>query len=123
MMMDDHPTRRAASGAYAVRQRQWIYLGPIAAAPMAHIAVTLYRDARTITQKRLILGVGIVGSTVLTIGMRLFLLSHAGYPGQEAPHLAQGRITTVDSWQEKQVLEQQPSSTAHQVKEILRGFA
>jgi hypothetical protein len=27
------------------RVRQWIYLGPIIAAPMTHIAVTLYRKA------------------------------------------------------------------------------
>ena len=64
-----------------VRERQWIYLGPIAAAPIAHICVTLYRDAKTPRAKQLLFGVGIVGSTVATVGMRLYLMHHAGYPG------------------------------------------
>ena len=64
-----------------VRERQWIYVGPIAAAPIAHICVTLYRDAKTPRAKQLLFGVGIVGSTVATVGMRLYLMHHAGYPG------------------------------------------
>ena len=59
-----------------VRERQWMYLGPIVAAPLAHIAVTLYRSAKTPQQKQLILGVGVIGSTVTTIGMRLYLMAH-----------------------------------------------
>ena len=61
-----------------MRDRQWIYLGPILAAPMAHIAVTSYRHAKTPLQRRLVLGVGILGSTVFSIGMRLALMDHAG---------------------------------------------
>lgn len=102
-----------------VRERQWIYLGPIIAAPMAHIAVTMYRSAKTVRQKQIILGVGIVGSTVMTLSMRLWLMAHAGYPGMEAAHLAQGRIKTV-SMAEKEAIEQ--PSTAAQLKEALRGF-
>ncbi len=65
-----------------VRERQWIYLGPIMAAPIAHICVTLYRDAPP-HQKKYLLGIGIVGSTVCTVGMRLYLMRHAGYAGGE----------------------------------------
>ena len=102
-----------------IRERQWIYLGPIAAAPLAHIAVTLYQSAKTPRQKAVILGCGVVGSTVVTISMRLWLMGHAGYPGMEAPHLAQGRIKTV-SLTEKEEIER--PSTAKQFKEVLRGF-
>jgi hypothetical protein len=73
----------SASDFVLVRDRQWIYLGPIFAAPFAHIAVSLYRNAKTIRQKQLIVGFGIVGSTSATIGMRLYLMYHAGLPGIE----------------------------------------
>jgi hypothetical protein len=52
-----------------VRERQWMYLGPIAAAPIAHICVTMYKSAKTPAQKRMWLWGGIVGSTVATVGM------------------------------------------------------
>ena len=103
-----------------VRERQWIYLGPIMAAPLAHIAVTMYRSAKTPRQKTLILGVGVIGSTVMTLSMRLSLMAHCGYPGMEAPHLAQGRTKTV-SLAEKAEIER--PNAAKQFKEALRGFA
>lgn len=103
-----------------VRERQWIYLGPIAAAPLGHIAATVARSAKTAQQKQLILGLGLIGCTVMTVSMRLWLMGHAGYPGKESPHLAQGRIKLV-SLEEKQEIER--PSTTKQFKEILRGFA
>jgi hypothetical protein len=53
-------------------------MGPILAAPIAHLCVTLHRDLKT---EAIALGVGIVGSTVATVGMRVWSKSHAGYPG------------------------------------------
>ena len=43
----------------------------------------------------------------------------AGYPGMEAPHLAQGRIKHV-TLAEKEAMER--PSASKQVKEVLRGF-
>lgn len=63
-----------------VRERQWVYLGPIFAAPLAHIGVTLYRASNTKQQKQIIMGLGILGSTMLTLGMRMYLMFHAGFP-------------------------------------------
>lgn len=71
-----------------VRERQWMYLGPIAAAPLAHIGVTLYKSAKTPLQKQLVIG-GVVGSTVLALGMRLVLMAHAGYPGGPNAQMAE----------------------------------
>jgi hypothetical protein len=61
-----------------MRERQWLYLGPIMAAPIAHISVTMYRHAKTQRQRQLIVGVGIVGASVAGLGMRLGLMAHAG---------------------------------------------
>ncbi|CAB9496670.1 unknown protein [Seminavis robusta] len=101
-----------------VRERQWIYLGPIAAAPIAHICVTLYRDAKTPRAKQLLFGVGVIGTTVLTIGTRLYLMHHAGYPGGTNPEMAnRERLVTLD---EKKRMEN-PSLTTI-AKEAFRGF-
>jgi len=101
-----------------VRERQWIYLGPIAAAPIAHICVTLYRDAKTPQAKRLLLGVGVIGSTVATLGMRLYLMNHAGYPGGSNMHAAsRERVVTLD---EKKAMENPSVKTI--AKEALKGF-
>ena len=102
-----------------VRERQWMYLGPIAATPIAHICVTLYRDAKTPRQKQLLLGLGIMGSTAATIGMRLYLMHHAGYAGGNNPDVAK-RIRTVSSAEEKEAI-QNPSVTT-MAKEAFRGF-
>ena len=101
-----------------VRERQWIYLGPIMAAPIAHICVTLYRSAKTQQAKQLLLGVGVVGSTVATISMRLYLMHHAGYPGGTNSHTARReRVVTLE---EKKQMEN-PSVTQI-AKEAFRGF-
>jgi hypothetical protein len=94
-----------------------MYLGPIMAAPLAHIAVTLYRDAKTSRQKQLILGVGIIGSTVMTLGMRMYLMYHSGYPGGNSlggnPEIAKTRIRQVTE-------EERRAITNPDAKEILR---
>ena len=102
-----------------VRERQWIYLGPIMAAPLAHIAVTLYRGAKTPLAKKWIFGVGIVGSTVMTLGMRLYLMHHAGYPGGPNYKMSQ-RERIVTTLSEKEEIEN-PSMTII-VKEAFKGF-
>lgn len=87
------------------------------AAPIAHICVTLYRDAQP-RQKKYLLGVGIIGSTVCTVGMRLYLMSHAGYAGGENAH-ASDREKVVSVEQKRQM--ENPSVTTI-VKEAFRGF-
>lgn len=88
------------------------------AAPIAHIAVTLYRSAKTPQQKRWIMGVGIVGSTFATIGMRLYLMAHAGYPGGPNNQMRhREKLVTMD---EKQRIENPTMGTI--VKEAFRGF-
>ena len=69
------------SGQVRYRKLRYLYLGPILAAPLAHIGVTLYRGAKTPLQKRRIFIYGILGSTCLTVGARLWLMYDAGYPG------------------------------------------
>lgn len=108
-------------GLFLVRERQWMYLGPIAATPIAHIAVTLYRDAKTPRQKQLIAGVGILGSSVMTLGMRLYLMSHAGYPGQEASvENTRKRILEVSEQEKNEIVNPSIGKIA---KQALRGFA
>lgn len=101
-----------------VRERQWIYLGPIAAAPVAHICVTLYRDAKTPRARTLLLGAGVFGSTFLTIGMRLYLMYHAGYPGGANQGMEKReKLVTLE---EKRAMENPSLSTV--AKEAFRGF-
>lgn len=99
-----------------------MYLGPIAATPIAHICVTLYRDAKTPRQKQLLLSVGIVGSTLMTLGMRLYLMNHAGYPGQEKasnPSVLQKRVLTVTEEERKRI----ENPTVKEIaREAFRGF-
>ena len=140
---------------YRVRERQWIYLGPIAAAPLAHIGVTLYGSSwndekkrgdhrgkrnsssnignsstRSLTEsswmrlpsqtttKRTILVGGIAATTILTIGMRLYLMVHAGYPGGPNPQMAdREHFVTRD---EKYKMEH--ASTMEIAKAAAKGF-
>jgi hypothetical protein len=99
---------------HRVRERQWMYLGPILAAPIAHISVSLYKSAKTPRQKQLLMGVGIIGSTALTLSMRMYLMYHAGYPGGDGKGLAE---------REKLVtLEQKRKMDKPTAAEIFRGF-
>lgn len=119
-IMSSFPHQTAAVTSQ-VRERQWMYLGPIAAAPLAHIAVTLYRDAKTVRQKQFIIGVGIIGSTVMTVGMRVCLMYHAGYPGKEAVGvLDESRIRHVTPKQRQEI--ENPSLGHILIKQIFRGF-
>ena len=93
-------------------------MGPIVAAPIAHICVTLYRDAKTVRQKQMLLGVGIVGSTIATVGMRLWLMVHAGYPGGPNKDVKQREIILSPAEQDKI----EKPTMKHMVKETFRGF-
>ena len=107
----------AATATSKIRERQWMYLGPIAATPLAHISVTLYRDAKTPRQKQLLLGVGILGCTAMTIGMRMYLMYHAGYAGKET--LDTNRIREVSEEERKKIENPSLSDVA---REAFRGF-
>jgi hypothetical protein len=99
---------------HRVRERQWMYLGPILAAPIAHISVSLFRSAKTPRQRQLLVGVGIIGSTALTLSMRMYLMYHAGYPGGDGKGLTE---------REKLVtLEQKRKMDQPTAAEIFRGF-
>ena len=101
-----------------VRERQWMYLGPILATPLAHWAVTLYRDAKTPRQKQFLLVGGIMGSTLMTLGVRLYLMAHAGYPGGSREGL-EGRELLVTP-EEKNQLEN--PSIREVASKAFRGF-
>mmetsp|Transcript_14799 Transcript_14799/g.31056 ORF Transcript_14799/g.31056 Transcript_14799/m.31056 type:complete len:126 (+) Transcript_14799:228-605(+) len=112
---------QSSPSATQLRQRQWMYLGPIAATPIAHISVTLYREAKTQRQKQLLLGFGIVGSTIMTLGVRLYLMAHAGYPGQDAsPEVTSKRIVEVRTEEEREAVVNPSLWTI--AKEAMRGF-
>lgn len=99
---------------HRVRERQWMYLGPILAAPIAHISVSLLKSAKTPRQRQLVVGVGIIGSTAFTLSMRMYLMYHAGYPGGDGKGLAE---------REKLVtLEQKRKMDKPTAAEIFRGF-
>lgn len=102
---------------YRVRERQWMYLGPIAAAPLAHIGVTLYRSAVTPFQKKCVVG-GVVATTILAVGMRLVLMVHAGYPG--GPNSAMVQRERIVTMEEKTRMEQ--ATTLDIVKAAAKGF-
>jgi len=102
-----------------VRERQWMYLGPIAATPLAHISVTLYRDAKTPRQKQFLLGFGILGCTAMTLGMRMYLMWHAGYAGKQAGSGYSDRILTVTEEERKTI---EHPSLSHVAREAFRGF-
>lgn len=82
------------SDASPMRTRQWMYIGPIIAAPIAHVAVSSYRLAKTRRARLAIVGVGIVGATAASVGMRLALMAHAGYPGGGETHADRVEVAT-----------------------------
>mmetsp|Transcript_15900 Transcript_15900/g.32005 ORF Transcript_15900/g.32005 Transcript_15900/m.32005 type:complete len:152 (-) Transcript_15900:128-583(-) len=104
-----------------IRVPQWMYLGPIMAAPIAHICVSLYRTAKTPRQKQLLVGVGVVGSTVTTLGMRLYLMSHAGYAGGEMSEDAARERTRVVGREEREIIVERPSAWSV-IREAFKGF-
>ena len=57
------------------REKQWLYIGPILGAPLAHIGVTLFKKANPM-QKRLLAGF-IAVSTISTVVTRVYLMDHA----------------------------------------------
>ncbi len=119
MVPDGMTTKESDIVLARVRERQWIYLGPIMAAPIAHICVTLYRGAKTPQTKQLLLGFGVFGSTIATVAMRLYLMHHAGYPGGPNSRIVEReRAVTLE---EKKQMEN--PSFAQIAKEAFRGFA
>ena len=96
-----------------------MYLGPIMAAPLAHISVSLYRTAKTPRAKAMVLGVGVLGATGLSVGMRMYLMVHAGYAGGTPAEAVQHRVHTVHHDEVQRV---QNPSYLKVLKEALRGF-
>ncbi|EGD78935.1 hypothetical protein PTSG_01909 [Salpingoeca rosetta] len=64
------------------RRRQWIYLGPVVAAPLTHICVTLYRKTPKKWRPWMAWG-GVGGLSFLAVANRLVLMYHAGYPCED----------------------------------------
>eukprot|EP00730_Choanoeca_flexa_P016856 TRINITY_DN8045_c0_g1_i1.p2 TRINITY_DN8045_c0_g1~~TRINITY_DN8045_c0_g1_i1.p2 ORF type:complete len:110 (+),score=10.74 TRINITY_DN8045_c0_g1_i1:280-609(+) len=75
------------------RSKQWIYLGPIIAAPTTHICVTLYRQTPKHRRRAMIWG-GILGTTTLAIANRLFLMHHSWDPDGQT--VLQDRMSTPE---------------------------
>lgn len=101
-----------------VRERQWQYLGIILAAPLAHIAVTLYRTYGHNPRARKLLIGGAVGATSMTLAMRLVLMHHAGYPG--GPNIGMAEREKLVTLEEKRAIENPTVGTV--LKEAFRGF-
>lgn len=69
-----------ASAPVIQRTKRWLYILPVAAAPLAHIFVSMMKQHPQ--YRRPLLGL-VVASTVLAVGNRVFLMQDAGYPGVE----------------------------------------
>ena len=59
------------------QEKQWMYWGPVAVAPIPYICVTLYRNAKTPLQKQLLLGVGMIGIPAMTYATRVYLMNNS----------------------------------------------
>jgi hypothetical protein len=67
------------------------------------------------------MGLGIIGSTVLTMSMRLYLMAHGGYPGQgENIEAINKRMIEVNTEQEREDIVN--PSFGKIAKEAMRGF-
>mmetsp|Transcript_8045 Transcript_8045/g.19990 ORF Transcript_8045/g.19990 Transcript_8045/m.19990 type:complete len:122 (+) Transcript_8045:235-600(+) len=121
-MEEDGPGASRREGRYKMRERQWAYLGPILAAPLAHIAVSCYRHAKTPVQRYAIVGVGVVGSTVATLSMRIYLMGHAGYAGGEiSSDVAAERLKLdLDNKQKEEI---EKPSMWQMAQQVMKGFA
>mmetsp|Transcript_103366 Transcript_103366/g.287903 ORF Transcript_103366/g.287903 Transcript_103366/m.287903 type:complete len:109 (+) Transcript_103366:182-508(+) len=104
-----------------LRERQWLYIGPIAAAPIAHIAVTMYRSSRSPLQRRMLLGFGVVGGTALAVGMRLALMRHSAEPHVD-PRAAASRVVHVQAGDEAGRRSVEAPALGTVLKEAARGF-
>ena len=76
LLADAHPM----TGVPRHRVPQWVYLGPIVAAPLAHMLVSAMRRH---PQYKRPLAWGVVAATVGAVVTRVALMGHAGYPGGE----------------------------------------
>lgn len=103
-----------------LREQQWMYIGPIAAAPLAHVAVSSYRHAKTNFQRRMVLGVGVVGVTAASIAVRLTLMGHAGYPGGDIDDQVAAQRTRVLTEEER--AKDAGPSVGKIIREAGRGF-
>lgn len=68
-------TRERAIVEARVRENQWKYWAPLAIAPIPYACVSLYRNAKTLQVKKLLLGVGMIGIPMLSYAGRVFLMS------------------------------------------------
>ena len=59
---------------------RWLYILPIAGAPLAHIFVSSMKKYPAFKRP---LAVAVVLSTISMVGNRLYLMGDAGYPGAE----------------------------------------
>jgi len=116
--MNNTPSNDNAVVQARVRERQWQYLGIILAAPLAHIAVTLYRDYGHNPRARKLLIGGVVGATSMTLTMRLVLMHHAGYPG--GPNMGVAEREKLVTLEEKRAMEN--PSVVKVLREAFRGF-
>eukprot|EP01147_Barroeca_monosierra_P009442 gene9441-1684_t len=79
----DGPYKLGSTNQHGVfRQRQWLYIGPIIAAPLTHMCVTLYRKTPRRWRPWMAWG-GVGGLSLLAVANRLVLMYHAGYPCED----------------------------------------
>ena len=116
---DDEDAALQAGTRERFRTRQWIYLGPILAAPLAHIAVSSYRHAKTPRMRAAVVGVGVLGSTALSIGMRMVLMYDSCYIGDKSPA---DRVQTVSASDVEAKAEILKPSLWQIAKEAAKGF-
>ena len=62
------------------RNIRWIYLGPVIAAPIPHVFVSLMRKY---PQHKVLMFKAVVATTFAAVFTRLVLMGDAGYPGKE----------------------------------------
>jgi|Transcript_16054 hypothetical protein len=113
-------SKQASERQVRLREQQWMYIGPIAAAPLAHVAVSSYRHAKTDFQRRLVLGVGVVGVTLASFAVRLSLMGHAGYPGGDIDKQVAAQRSKVMTEDERRHAEGPSMGTI--IREAGRGF-
>ena len=117
--MSDDADERVVDKHPMLRERKWVYLGPIMAAPLAHFAVSTFRLAKTRRAKVAIAVGGVLGATSLSVGMRLFFMADASFVGDKTVEDRFVETASIDSNQREEILK--PS--AWQIfKEAIKGF-